>query len=78
MENYENKNLFDIISFDKTTATGILGMRKPPKPWKCWRDKEYDKAVVEKDLLYQETIQRNTRSTKEYQNKGMEVVKLNR
>ncbi|MDC7123903.1 hypothetical protein OMK64_20430 [Cellulomonas fimi] len=62
----------------KTTATEILGMQKLQRIL-GWRDEEYDKAVAEKNLLYQKNVQRNTRATKEaFQNKRREVVKLAR
>uniref|UniRef100_T1GGE5 Uncharacterized protein n=1 Tax=Megaselia scalaris TaxID=36166 RepID=T1GGE5_MEGSC len=61
----------------KITSIEILGMQKPQRP-SSWRNGEYDKAVAEKDLLYQND-QRNTRTTKEaFQNKRSEVVKLAR
>ena len=47
------------------------------KDLRVWRDEEYDKAVAEKNLLYQKNVQRNTRATKEaFQNKRREFVKL--
>lgn len=49
---------------------------KPQRPL-GWRDEEYEKTVVEKDLFFKKNVERNTIPMKEaFQKKKREVVEL--
>ena len=50
----------------KTAGTEGLGVQKPRKPH-GWRNEEYDRAVAEKDLLYQTSLKKRTAVLKRWE-----------